>query len=412
VVKIKGRVAGGQTSAFRGTLARGKSTIIEPPKIDPVPPKKEDKKETPPAAPSSMPGVVSLKLKFIRQEERKKMTFRYNRSEAVRRVYAPQGFFGLMLGDLDDKDSYFAEVDLDDPFFREFKVMAETPIDFEKIGLLSAQVALDYGDPANARDHKHGDFVFRPDDKGPKEFTVFLNAAHDVDYRQQQQFHFSPESGWDAEDFSIELPAARTEDRTLFVNPYDVLDFLEISVAPGDIDAGVVNSTQVTLSAAGPGAFARRKVFVVLPDSPPQVWRLRAPRPAAPETRQITAALRHHLKDGTLRDVPAAPLEASTLIVHDPFDQALNIEFVPLFDAAAVRQMFIDVEYNDPANNYSRAERIDVRGDQADNIRLRLAVLDPLQRQFRYRFTVVGTNGDFRRLAWETSDEEVVPIQV
>lgn len=359
-----------------------------------------------------MPGVASLQLKFVRQEERKKLTFHYNRAEATRRTYAPQGFFGLLLGELADKESYFTAVDLDDPFFREFKVMAETPIDFDRIGLSSAQVALDYGDPANPQEHKHGDFVFRSDDKGPKEFTVFLNTSHDVDYQQQQQFHFNPDSGWDSDRFSVELPAGRTADRTLFVNPYEVLDFLEIAVTPGDIDAGIVASTDVTLQATGPGGFSIRKSLVVLPDSPPQVWKLRAPKPVAPETRTVTVGLRHHLKDGTLRDVPPVELAASAFVVNDPFDNALNIEFIPLFDAAAVRQVFIDVDYQDPANNYSRTERLDIGGDRTENVKLRLALLNPAQRQFRFRFTVVGTNGEFRRLAWQTSDEEVVPIQL
>jgi len=155
-----------------------------------------------------------------------------------------------------------------------------------------------------------------------------------------------------------------------------------------------------------------RKSFVVLPDSPPQVWKLRAPKPVAPETRTVTVGLRHHLKDGTLRDVPPVELAASAFVVNDPFDNALNIEFIPLFDAAAVRQVFIDVDYQDPANNYSRTERLDIGGDRTENVKLRLALLDPAQRQFRFRFTVVGTNGEFRRLAWQTSDEEVVPIQL
>lgn len=359
-----------------------------------------------------MPGVVSLKLKFIRQEERKKLTFYYNRAEATRRTYAPQGFFGLLLADLHDKASYFTEVDLDDPFFREFKVMAEAPIDFERIGLSSAQVALDYGDPANAQDHKHGDFVFRADDKGPKDFTVFLNATHDVEYTQQQQFHFSPDAGWDSDRSSVELPAERTADRTLFVNPYDVLDFLEISVAPGTIDAGIVNSIEATLEAAGPAGFSQKKTFIVLPDSPAQVWKLRTPKPVPPDTRTLTFALKHHLKDGSVRQTPPQELAASAVVVNDPFDQALNIEFVPLFDSAAVRQLFIDVDYQDPANNYSRSERIDIDGVQVENVDLRLALIDPAKREFRYRFTVVGTNGEFRRLAWQTSEEEIVPIQL
>jgi len=42
-----------------------------------------------------MPALVSFKLKFIRKEERKTVELVYNRTEAVQRTYAPQGFIGL-----------------------------------------------------------------------------------------------------------------------------------------------------------------------------------------------------------------------------------------------------------------------------------------------------------------------------
>ena len=417
VVKIKGNMTDGQPSTYKGTLSRPKSTVQDKP-TDPATPPTTKPNEPPTTKPTasqtsnSMPGVISFKMKYVRREERKKMTFYYNRAEATRRAYAPQGFFGLLLADLADKSGYFTEVDLDDPFFREFNIQAEAPIDFARIGLSSAQVALDYGDPKNPKGHKHSDFVFREGDKGPKDFTVFLNSTYDVDYLQKQQFHFNPDSGWDSDKFSIELPAERTVDRTLFINPHDALDFMEITLIPGDIDAGIIASTEATLRAIGPAGFDMKKTFTVLPNSQPQTWKLRAPKPAAPEDRTVTCTLKHRLKDGTVREELPIELASSTLLVHDPFDQALNIEFIPLFDAAKVRQVFIDVEYNDPANRYSRSERLIIRGDQIDSAKLRIALLDPKHREFKYRFTVVGTDASFQQLAYQTSVEELIPIQI
>jgi len=241
---------------------------------------------------------------------------------------------------------------------------------------------------------------------------VFLNATHDIDYAVTQQFHFDPDSGWDGDAFSVEVPKERTEDRTLFVNPHEVLDFLEIGIEPGEIDAGAVASTDVSLRVQGAGGFDKRRSFVVLPDSQRQVWRLRAPKAPDPGDRTLSYTLKHRLRDGTERDEGPFVLESASLIVHDPFPQALRIEFVPLFDGDAVRQLFVDVEYEDIANNYRRIERLDVPGMQTENIPLRLALVDPDQRNYRYRFTVIGTDGDFRRLAWQETDEEIVPIQI
>ena len=298
VVHVTGRASGGRPLQFRGHLHRPASIRVDPPPA-PTPAPTTPTQPTQPAQPSggtgnrgssggAIPVVASLKLKFVRQEERKKLTLRYNRAEAVRRTYAPQGFFGLLLNDLRDKSKYFKEIDLDDPFFREFAVEASVPIDFEPIGLSSAQVALDYGDPADAQDHKHGDFVFSPVDTGPKTFRVFMNSTRDIDYAVKRQYHFDPQSGWEGDRFSYDIPAERTEDRTLFINPYENIEFLQISVVPGEVDWEVVSSIEVRLQAMGFGDPEPRKAFIVVQESQEQIWRLRGARPAPPDASSPT----------------------------------------------------------------------------------------------------------------------------
>ena len=202
VVHVTGRIAGTGPMRWRGKLRRPASIVrVQPPGGPQTPPTPQrPAKPSQPSTPSepvtgSTPVVASLKLKFVRQEERKTLTLKYNRSEAVRRTYAPQGFIGLLPDDLGDKSKLFKEIDLDDPFFREFVVEAKVPIDFEPIGLSSAQVAIDYGDPAAPQDHKHGDFIFNAGDTGPRMFRVFMNSTRDLSYAARLQYHFNPQSG-------------------------------------------------------------------------------------------------------------------------------------------------------------------------------------------------------------------------
>ena len=122
-----------------------------------------------------MPALVSFKLRAVHQEERKKITLIYDRSEATQRTYAPQGFFGVLVADL-DKRRHFIEVDLDDPFFRVFQVIVEPPEDFGQIGLRSAQVALDYGAADDPATIKHNDMVFDPYHPDSHSFEVFVNS--------------------------------------------------------------------------------------------------------------------------------------------------------------------------------------------------------------------------------------------
>jgi hypothetical protein len=407
-VWVTGRVAAtGRPVHVHGRLRRPASTRVNPPKPPVQPP------AVPAPAPQapSMPAVASLKLKFVRQEERKTLTLSYQRAEAVRRTYAPQGFFGLLLKDLGDKSRYFKEINLDDPFFREFNVEASIPIDFAKIALLSAQVAIDYGNPADPRNHKHGDFIFTPADAAlPKAFSVFLNETRDIDYAVSLQYHFDPQSPWFGDQHTYAVPAQRTQDRTLFVNPYEQVEFKEITVLPGEIEWELVSSIEVQLLAEGYRLPApRAQLRFQQADAAPQTLRLRGVRPA-PAGRRVQATIVHRLKDGTETTLPPADIDVPVLVVNDLFNDALRLEFIPLFDAAQVQRAIIDVEYADPAHGYQRRERLEIPGNQTESAKLRLALRDPALRSHRHRISIVRVGGGFEQRAWVTTDEELIPV--
>lgn len=407
VAHVTGRVAGtGRPVLFRGHLHRPASIRVEQPRPQPQP----QPQPSSGGSGSGTPVVASLKLKFVRQEERKILTFRYNRAEAVRRTYAPQGFFGLLLKDQGDKSKYFKEIDLDDPFFREFKVEASIPIAFARIGLSSAQVTLDYGNAADPRNHKHDDFVFTPDDPGPQEFRVFMNETRDIDYAVSTQFHFDPQSGWAGDRFSYEIPQSRTQDRTLFVNPYEHIEFREIAIVPGEIDWQVLSSIEVRLQAEGYSTPEPRTAFLIQENSAPQTWRLRGARPAPPN-RRVIVELIHNLKDGTSQTTPPVGIDVPSVMVHDPFVDALQLEFIPLFNPTNVQRVYIDVEYKDTANAYERRERIEIPGAQTNPTKLRIALRDKNQRRYRFRLSFSGTNGAWDQRAWIETEEELIPLQ-
>jgi hypothetical protein len=351
-------------------------------------------------------AVVSLKLKFVKQEELKTLTLQYNVQEATQRTYAPQGFFGLLLADL-SKTNHFVEVDLDDPFFRVFSVSAEAPIDFARIGLQSLQVSLDYGNPNDATDHKHGDFVFDSAHKEPRKFEVFMNKSRDTSYRYKVQYHFDPLSEWEGSAFSYETPEKVTEDRTLLLNPFNDIGFLEIKIRPQNMDPGVIESTEVLLEYDDGEPQKKEKTITVLPNSPEQFWKLRIKNTA---NRTYSYRLVHHLKDGTTREIPTVTTRATTIFVDDPFQDALEIQFIPSFDPVTVKQVFIDVEYNDQDNTYNRNERINIKGSSTDIVPFRLSIIDNKKKTFRYRITVVGSDGKLQQNPFVETDNQFIQV--
>ena len=90
--------------------------------------------------------------------------------------------------------------------------------------------------------------MFDTQNTAEQKFEVFMNAHHDTSYHHQVQYHFDPTSGWEGQHFSYNLPTRSTEDRTLYLNPYEDFGFQEIRVVPNRIDWGVINSTDVFLT--------------------------------------------------------------------------------------------------------------------------------------------------------------------
>ncbi|WP_433917460.1 hypothetical protein OIE50_01190 [Streptomyces canus] len=360
----------------------------------------------PPAA-GGMPALVSFRLRFIEQEERKTLTLVYDRKTTVTRAYAPQGFVGLLLKDLPDKAAHFAEIDLDDQFFRTLGVDIETAADFEKIGLFSTDVSIEYGRPTDVQGHETTQFQLTPQSPGPKHFETFLNASHDLDFQVGIQHHFDASSGWTGEKLSYELPPRRTLDRTLHVDPADDLGFLELQIFPHRIDEGIVDAIDVELTYDDEASFQGREVFRVIPKGSPQLWRLRLTRP---ERRGWTARFTHHLKNGTVLTSGPVHGDASFLPVDDPFVAALDILAVPLFAPDAVQVAFLDIDYEDAANSYSRQERLEIPGTTTKPVPLRIALLDGTRKTFRQRVTLVMNGAKLTQLAPVDSEETIIGL--
>lgn len=352
-----------------------------------------------------MPALVSFKLKFIRKEERKTLTLRYNRTEAVQRTYAPQGFVGLMLGAIDDLSKHFIEVDLDDPFFREFDVTVDAPVDYDRIGLTSVQVAVDYGNSADRRTLKHADMIFDRTTATQQQFKTFMTPALDQGYRAGVQFHFDAEqgSGWMGEKLTYEIPEAETTDRTLMVTPHAHLGFIEVQVLPNRIDAAMVDRIEVALRFEDPSGWVARRTLIVRAGEEAKAWKVRS---SSPEVRSWSYVLTHHLKGGAAPIVdPPVFSTANALPVDDPFPDALEIDLVPMWNPETVRKVLVDVTYVDPENGIDRLERLDIDGATPDVRHLRMAIRNRNRRSFSWRAKYLLTaGGRIERTAAEVTD--------
>ena len=329
------------------------------------------------ASSAASPYSVALRLKYVQQDELKTVEIEFNEMAAVQRVYSPQGFFGLMLANI-DQTKHFLKVSGTDPFFNQFAVTIDPPRDFAGIGLSAAHVALDYGDPTTTSNPKHGEFVFDATHQTQQVWDVFQGLISSTSYTYTADYAFDPESGWIGEQLEYALPSVTTENRLLTLDPYDFLGFLALSLTPGRIDGDVVDRVEVALQYTAKSGWQTAQTFVVRPGSPAQTWKLRL---ADKDDNTYGYSTTTYLKDGTVISGANTTSTANAIIVSDPFPGAIDLTFQPAFDPNAVKIAIVEFSYQDPANNYSLVRTFQLTAGQP--VQLHVPLIDRTQNQYQ-----------------------------
>ena len=349
---------------------------------------------------------VSLKLRFVDQQELKTIVYTYHEQEAVKRRYAPQGFFGIMGAALDP--SHFVDVDLNDPFFQQLSIEIAPPLRSDAIGLIDSHISIDYVDSADSTNRHSADFTFAAADTASKTASFFLTPSLDLSYTYNLTYNFDPGSDWLARDNSYTLPPAPQAARYLRLDPRTGLGFLQIKVVPGTIDHALITQTDVHLHYQDPNGWSQDTTLIVTPGGATQLWKLRTSDPAA---TSFQYSLLHHLADGSTRpgDPQTVTTTVPTVLVNDPFPDYLQLVFIPLFDAT-VREVFIDITYDDPANTYHRTERLVMTGATRTDQSIRLALIDPALTTYTYQFTFVTIDNHITQKAPVTTTETIIGV--
>jgi hypothetical protein len=354
------------------------------------------------ASSAASPFGVSLRLKYVSQDELKTVEIEFNEMSAVQRTYAPQGYFGLLLAGI-DQSKHFLKVDGNDPFFNQFAVTINPPRDFSGIGLSSAHVALDYG--ATTANPKHGEFVFDAMHQTQQVWSVFQGLIQQTSYTYTADYSFDPESGWQGEQLEYTLPAVTTENRLLTLDPYDFLGFLALSISPGRIDPTAVDRIEVAVQYTAASGWKASQTFIVRSGSAPQVWKLRL---ADKDARTYSYTSNCYLTDGTPIAGQSTTSTAGAIVVSDPFAGALQLTFQPAYDPAAIKLAIVEFQYQDTPNGYSVQKTFNVFPNQP--YALRVPLIDRTQTSYQYRITLLSTTNQQTQGAYVTSSDPLVVV--
>ncbi|HYK53116.1 MAG TPA: hypothetical protein VEV38_06270, partial [Candidatus Eremiobacteraceae bacterium] len=357
------------------------------------------------ASQAASPFGLSLRLKYVQQDELKTVEIEFNAMSAVQRVYSPQGYFGLLLQGIDES-KHFLKVAGNDPFFNKFLVTIDPPRDFSGIGLASAHVALDYGNPATTANPKHADFVFDQTHASQQTWDVYEGLIQSTSYTYTADYEFDAESGWQGEQTKYTLPAVQTENRLLALDPNDFLGFLQLAISPGRINPDLVDRIEVPIQYSAQSGWHTSQTFVLRPFAPVQFWKLRL---ADKDDRTYSYTTNCYLKDGTLITAPSVTSTASAIIVSDPFVGGLDLTFQPAFDATTYKLAIVELSYQDTANSYSFQKTIQMpAGSQP--VQVNIPFINRTLNTYQYRVTLLSNTNQQVQGNYITAQDPLVLV--
>ena len=341
----------------------------------------------------------------MQQDEQKTVTYEYNRMDAVQRSFGPQGYFGLMLAGI-DKSKHFLQVDGTDPFFTKFSVAITPPHDFACIGLQTAHVAIDYGDPSSA-DTKHGEFDFVAGQTAPTSWDVFEGEVRSTEYTYTADYSFDPQSGWVGAQDRYQLPAVTTENRQLTLDPFSILGFLTITLSPGKIDPNIVDRVEVALQYKDSTGWTTSASYTMHASDQPQAWKLRL---SDTTQRTYSYTTKCVLKDGTTFNEGPFTSTASAVIVNDAFKGGIDVVVQPALDATKTKTALLELDYQDADAGYNFQTTLLLQPTSMQAQRVHIPVLDRTKNTFSYRIVTVGVNGQQNRGNMVSAQDPVVLV--
>ena len=327
---------------------------------------------------------ITLKLRYVDQRELKKLSYRFNGSQTTLRTYYPQGFFSRLLGEI-DKGTGLITADVNDLFFETLNISAEAPrVAYEKYGLQSVHFAAKYPE------RQVESLVFDKSDKTAKSISFPINKNLDLNYSCQLQYNFLPDSGWDGELMTYEVPWQETEDRTQVLIPHKHIGFLDINASlERNFEWGNIQEVQLHLSYQSPTSdWSKDIILRFTPDSETeQHWKLRLNDPAA--NAEYTYHLEYFLADGSSKTTEKRNTYVAGITVPDLTQGELSVRLTPLLDPAIDKRVYVDIKYTDPGNNFAWKKTIEVTAESKKDVDLQIPLMDTAVDEFEYTLTFV-----------------------
>lgn len=346
-------------------------------------------------------------MEFLQQDINKRFDLNVSYRDVISRQYNPSAqinpsFLGVPLNEV------VLEIDLGNApwYFNNLEVTVDTNLDFTKYGDIIHSVVghLSYDQPRADGTHlvKRESVVFTAGDREKKEFKTRLAQVGRDTYHVDIEVNYKAGPVQQARLASFDT---MTRNLTLSVPNPGVME-VRFSCAPNAFDAQLT-AVEVEIAYADPRNNVQRAVeTVILSKNKEQADYRRVIY--APWEKPYQYRCTYVLKDedGRVQRSTTDWIENSSetryVNIPTPFDEQFNLTFIPSVDWKEVRELIVDLEYEDRINDYHMQKTHSFQKETAKAERWTFPLRDPQQTAYRYKQLLLFYDGRAIESDWAT----------
>jgi hypothetical protein len=346
----------------------------------------------------------SYKKTDYKRVDKKVLNVNFSERVTIKKSIYPQGHLAGMFKLLRDanlpRDRFVKHVDLSNDWFKKRRVSVVTRTDFKADGIAGINVRAQYGpQPQNA-------LLTALAPSARFEWLSQLDAGvlrRDVQLSYEVAFENA-----DRTERPVKLvsPPFVRDVENVDITPRELYTIAPVTVLADNFPWDRYTAVEVHLRYSDPAhAIQQQDLVRLTSDKPDQVWRMFILDPALTryEYRIVFRAANN-------RDVerPWVSGDDSQITVRNPFPTRRVVQVVPSFPWAEVDQGFVDLRYEDAANNVLEEASFSFKQGDADES-FSVDLQDPTRKTVYYRVSVSYKDGRFVELPESmTNDRRIV----
>ncbi|MDO8364287.1 MAG: hypothetical protein Q7V88_15455 [Actinomycetota bacterium] len=296
-------------------------------------------------------------------------------------------------------DARTAEADLNTPRFNILDAPIRVTADFANDPIAGIDVTCHYSqtdDGTQQAKSKRETFNFTT---GSEVFYFRTTLAKDAQGRPKEEWTYQSTVHYKAAAQALTLPATTTTDRSLTVG-YDRLNCVEVQVAIGAVDWAFVDKVHLHLHHPHSDDPNATYDMFFTPDATVGSWFAHIDTGDRSYEYQYT----YHLHDGQKLEQPVQRTDAARLVVNAPFDDRIEVAFIPQGVFPPIASIALSVRYSDAAHSYHvEDQHIFLTAGEVWNWSVPLQ--DPAQRAFEFKVDITYADGSASQGAWAPGTE-------